>query len=229
MLATKALSVYAWGISRFAPVSAKRAEEHSYWLSRKREEGELENWWYERAFTDTFGMPLSFYEGKRILDIGCGPRGSLEWADMAAERVGLDPLTPLYERLGAYRQKMRYVKAPSEKIPYPDGYFDVVSSFNSLDHVDDLDGTITEVRRVAANGATFLLMTDVNHEPTRAEPHEFSWDIIDRFLGFEPLDVRHLERGEPGLYSSAEANVPYDHSDQADRYGLLVARLIRRR
>ena len=31
-------------------------------------------------------------------DIGCGPRGSLEWATMAAERVGLDP--PVNKYLG---------------------------------------------------------------------------------------------------------------------------------
>jgi ubiquinone/menaquinone biosynthesis C-methylase UbiE len=37
---------------------------------------------------------------------------------------------------------MTYVAARSEEIPFPEGYFDVVSSFNSLDHVDDLDGPL---------------------------------------------------------------------------------------
>jgi len=42
-------------------------------------------------FLDYFGLSKDFYKGKKILDIGCGPRGSLEWADMTLERVGLDP------------------------------------------------------------------------------------------------------------------------------------------
>ena len=40
-----------------------------------------------------FNLDKSFYKNKRILDVGCGPRGSLEWDDMALERVGLDPST----------------------------------------------------------------------------------------------------------------------------------------
>ena len=73
-----------------------------------------------RGFTRRiFDLEPSFYEGKRILDIGCGPCGSLEWADMAAERVGLDPLVPQSMELGAKKHEMTYVAAPSEKIPFP--------------------------------------------------------------------------------------------------------------
>src|SRR4029079_10710133 len=99
-------------------------------------------------YTSHFGLSASDYAGKRILDIGCGPRGSLEWADMTAERVGLDPLADEYLKLGAKNHKMSYVAAPSEKIPFPDGHFDVVCSFNSLDHVDDIPTTINKIIRV---------------------------------------------------------------------------------
>ena len=35
--------------------------------------------------------------------------------------------------------------APSEAIPYPDGRFDIVTTFNSLDHVDDPRRTVAGI------------------------------------------------------------------------------------
>lgn len=71
---------------------------------------------------------------------------------MASERVGLDPLVDGYRALGIGQHKMTYVKGGSEKIPFPDGHFDIVTSFNSLDHVDNLDATVAEITRVTAPG-----------------------------------------------------------------------------
>ena len=104
---------------------------------RSRKETTLGHGHYAHFYTTHFGFEEEYYRGKRVLDIGCGPRGSLEWAAMAEERVGLDPLADSYRELGTDAHAMDYCCAPAEKIPYPDGHFDVVCSFNSLDHVDD--------------------------------------------------------------------------------------------
>ena len=212
-------------VGRVAPTYAKRTAELAYWAERRADEGVLQNDWYRVGFTTAFGLEESFYVGKRVLDIGCGPRGSLEWATMASERVGIDPLARKYERLNGGLHGMTYVAARSEEIPFPEGYFDVVSSFNSLDHVDDLDATIGEIGRVTIPGGTFLLITTLNHLPTRTEPQSFSWDVLQRFRGFEVIEERRLQRGS-GIYSDAIKNVPYDESDPA-RDGTLVARLER--
>jgi hypothetical protein len=78
--------------ARALPLYHKERNEIAYWRSRLAAEGQLTNERYFESYTSTFDLEPSFHAGKRILDIGCGPRGSLEWADMAAERVGLDPL-----------------------------------------------------------------------------------------------------------------------------------------
>src|SRR5206468_2928985 len=163
------------------------------WRSVHDVQGGLSSDHFEEFFTEHFGLMRAFYEGKRLLDIGCGPRGSLEWASMAEERVGLDPLVGSYRDLGIETHQMTYVEAHSEDVPFDDGRFDVVSSFNSLDHVDDLEPTIAEIKRVLKPGGTFLLITDVNHDPTPTEPIEFSWDIVDS-LGPElsPVNIRHF-------------------------------------
>jgi ubiquinone/menaquinone biosynthesis C-methylase UbiE len=132
---------------------------------------------------------------------------------MTAERVGLDPLADSYLELGADEHAMTYVAAGSEDIPFPDGHFDVVASVNSLDHVDDLDATIAEIKRILAPGGTFLLLTDVNHDPNVCEPQEFSWEIVDAFAdALWVEDERHLERGAHGMLAALRSARPYDDS-----------------
>src|SRR3954451_9057639 len=111
-------------------------DEMAYWRDRSSIEGGLSGGHYRYFFTEHFGLPESFYEGKRVLDVGCGPRGTLEWADMAAERVGVDPLVPRYRELGIDDHAMDYVAAGAEDMPFEDDSFDIVTTMNSLDHVD---------------------------------------------------------------------------------------------
>lgn len=205
----------------------KSEGELAYWSGRKQAEGELLNSWYEGFYTAHFGLTVADYAGQKVLDIGCGPRGSLEWAAGARERVGVDPLADRYLKLGASDHKMTYVAAPAEAIPYADGHFDIVCSFNSLDHVDDLEGAIGEIKRLTRPGGLFLLITDVHDEPTPQEPICFDWDITDRFAPeLIPQSIRCWEKGA-GMYASVAAAVPFDHSDAARRYGVLSARFVR--
>jgi|tagenome__1003787_1003787.scaffolds.fasta_scaffold20828955_1 SAM-dependent methyltransferase len=222
----RALSVL---FTRRVPGGLKGRAEMVYWTRKAVQQGALAHTHYRTFFTEAFGIEESFYDGKRLLDVGCGPRGSLEWADSASERVGLDPLADLYLKLGAEAHRMRYVAAPAEAMPFADGSFDVVSSFNSLDHVDDLDRTVAEIVRVLAPGGVFLLLTDVGHKPTIAEPRAFGWEVVKLFQPALRVDMeQHLEKADShAVYRSAREGVPYDHSDPKVRYGLLVARLVK--
>jgi SAM-dependent methyltransferase len=153
------------------PQAYKRRSEFANWSGRFRaEHGMLSNAHYEPLFTTVYGLKLDDYRGKRVIDIGCGPRGSLEWASMAAERIGLDPLAGKYGRLGAARHSMRYVEAPSEHTPFPDRHFDIVTCLNALDHVDDFRATIAEIKRITASGGLFLVSVEIDHPPSGTEP-----------------------------------------------------------
>ena len=128
------------------------------------------------------------------MDIGCGPRGSLEWADNTKERIGLDPLAKKYLKLGANQHAMKYVIGTSEDIPFSNNCFDIITSLNSLDHVEDVDKSIQEITRVLKTGGLFLLIVDIHDQATLTEPSAFSWDIMEKIKqDFEVVLEHHYE------------------------------------
>ena len=208
---------------RLRPPS-KGDAEMAYWRERAAREGVLGNAHYERVFTTQFGLDARFFDAKRVLDVGCGPRGSLEWATAAAQRVGLDPLVGRYRALGIDRHAMQYVAAPAERIPFGDASFDIVASLNSLDHVDDVAAAVAEITRVAAPGATWLLTVEIGHEPTPTEPHSLGWDVAERALGWKvQWSARNGLRADHDIYASIDEDRAYP----GDGPGLLRARLTR--
>lgn len=203
---------------------SKGDAEMVYWNDRAAREGVLGNTHYEHVFTAHFGLEPGFFDAKRVLDVGCGPRGSLEWASNAARRVGLDPLVERYRELGIERHAMEYAAAPAERMPFADASFDVVATLNSLDHVDDVDAAVAEITRVAAPGATWLLTVEVGHEPTATEPHSLGWDVADGFSGWTvQWSARNGLRDDHDIYASIDEDRPY----AGEGPGLLRARLTR--
>lgn len=163
----------AWSTVRFRDrTRAKEAGELAYWRQRfVAERGALGHAHYRDYFTKPFGLEPDDFAGARVLDIGCGPRGTLEWATDATERVGLDTLVDEYRAFGIEAHAMAYVNGGAEAIPYPDGHFDIVASLNSLDHVEDIGASIREIKRVTRRGGLFLLVVEVDHPATVEEPH----------------------------------------------------------
>jgi SAM-dependent methyltransferase len=211
--------------ARVSPLTNKRSSEFNYWKCRRAQKGRLENAFYEWVYTTHFGLTPDFYAEKRVLDIGCGPRGSLEWAHAARERVGVDPLAKKYRKLGTHVHAMRYVNAGAESIPLPDQHFDVVVAFNSLDHVENVSQAIAEIKRVTKPGGLFLLIVEINHPPTNTEPLTLGWDIIDEFLDcFELIEQRSYEVGDHNLYRQLQRHALYDHSNPSDRPALITAK-----
>jgi ubiquinone/menaquinone biosynthesis C-methylase UbiE len=211
------------------PMMPHKAEaEIAFWESRLQAQGVLTNDHFEYFYTTHFGLEKAFYHGKRIVDIGCGPRGSLEWATEADIRIGIDPLARMYRQLGTDRHTMQYVACGAENLPISNGTFDVVSSFNSLDHVDDLNKAIDEIIRVLAPQGYFLLLTDIHRHPTVLEPIAYTWDVVERFLSeLEVMEQRQVEQtvfspeGFGDIYQSLRRGTSYNHNDTRERNGIL--------
>jgi SAM-dependent methyltransferase len=203
--------------------------EFEFWRKiRDDAGGTLENSYYEQLFTDQFGLSREFFAGKRILDIGCGPRGSLEWATEAARRVGLDPLADRYRDLGIDEHAMEYRSAPAESIPFPDESFDVVSSLNSLDHVDDLHRALEEITRILVSGGSFLVEVEFGHRPTDTEPIEIPSDLVETLQPtFRILLNRRFAAIPERIHSAYVEAIPYAEGKRY-RPGVMVAHLVKR-
>jgi len=165
----------------------------------------MSNGWYKRLFTALFDLDLAFYNDKKVLDIGCGPRGSLEFlAGVARATVCVDPLALNYSALGAWSHSMVYVGAPAEVVPLASSSFDVVSSLNSIDHVESHARVLAEVARLLRPGGMFLLYTHVGLPPTPCEPSSvragFESDAAN--AGLRAHSVRYYVTNETGANPS---------------------------
>lgn len=211
---------------KFLQTYVKEAVELMFWKRElTRSNGTFYNGHFEEFFTKLYNLEKAYFSGKRMLDVGCGPLGSLEWATGAAERVGVDPLADRYRELNRGIHSMQYVNAASEALPFADGSFDVVSMFNALDHVEDADATIKEVQRVLARGGDLMLICEIDHEPTLTEPQTLGEDILDRFSVCQIVMKQIFAiNPEHNVYSSISESRP--RASPRDP-GILCARLMK--
>ncbi|MBT5426247.1 MAG: class I SAM-dependent methyltransferase [Bacteroidetes bacterium] len=203
----------------------KEYGELIYWRIRKLQEKKLGNDHYAYFYTENFDLTPDFYRGKNILDLGCGPRGSLEWADMTESRIGLDPLAEDYLKLGAHAHKMTYIKGYGENMPFDKEQFDLVCSFNNLDHVNNLKQTCIEIDRVLKPGGLFLLIVDIHAKPTTTEPQTLAWNLISvYFPQYKILEEKHLERSVKNkIYTNSRKSKPV--SNEKIQSGVLKVKL----
>ena len=151
----------------FADIRVRREEWR--WLSQR----------VEQARADS-GRPL------RMLDVGCGNGALLcQLRERIALGVGVDTSRPMVEcasRRAATFPSLRFETIDGPVLPFPDGAFDLVSSFLSFRYLD-WDPMLREIRRVLAPGGRLLLV-----------------DMVERALGLgdTPLllksAARYLER-----------------------------------
>ena len=95
----------------------------------------------EAFLRDGLGGPV---RGRRILDIGCGNGDMLAFFATSNDVIGMDVRAQVRPELHA----LPHVVARSEQLPFADGSFDVVLSHHVIEHVDDHDLHVSEMRRV---------------------------------------------------------------------------------
>ncbi|MDH7489449.1 MAG: methyltransferase domain-containing protein [Anaerolineae bacterium] len=105
-------------------------------------------------------------EGRRALDVGCGIgfyTRRLQEAGAEAYGVDVDP-----DKVAKAREAVANVQvAPAEKLPFPDGFFDMVLSHEVLEHVDDDRQAVAEAIRVLKPGGRLVIFV-----PNRLYPFE---------------------------------------------------------
>jgi ubiquinone/menaquinone biosynthesis C-methylase UbiE len=99
----------------------------------------------------------------RVLDVGCGTGYLLrllaaQWP-RAEELAGIDPAPSMIEAAGESTedQRLRFSVGTAERLPYPDGSFDLVVTTTSFDHWSDQEAGLRECARVLTPGGRLVL------------------------------------------------------------------------
>jgi len=114
-----------------------------------------------RVLEDELGEDLS---GTRVLDIGCGigllseplARGGCQVTAVDSELATLELAR---KRAAAADLQIDYRTAHSENLPFADASYDVAICCDVLEHVDDLEQTLSETSRILKQGGIYIFAT----------------------------------------------------------------------
>jgi SAM-dependent methyltransferase len=148
----------------------------------------------------------AFTSGKRVLDYGCGTGyGAALIANTAlrVEAVDIDEsvIARAWRKFRCENLAFACVP-PGHTLPYADDTFDVVLSFQVLEHLPDVDGYLSEIRRALTPGGTLLLVTP--DRKARLLPGQKPWnrwhirefsaetlrDVLSRF--FTDVEIQQM-------------------------------------
>ncbi|WP_138496197.1 glycosyltransferase [Paenibacillus pinistramenti] len=105
-----------------------------------------------------------FVKGKRVLDAACGEGyGSYLLSETAESVTGIDisPVSVADANEKYIRNNLQFIEASIADLPFSSASFDVVVSFETLEHVDGAiqDQFMTEVKRILVRDGAFIIST----------------------------------------------------------------------
>lgn len=116
------------------------------------------HWWYagrrriiERAITR-----LNLSEPTRTLDAGCGSGRNLVDLARLGPVTGLEPAGPGL-RAARERSVGTVVEGTLSSLPFEDDSFDLALTLDVIEHLDDDEGALRELRRTLRPGGTLLV------------------------------------------------------------------------
>lgn len=165
-------------------------------------------------FNEFLEMPatLSMLEkirGKKILDIGCGTGIYARILKRrGAKMFGIDISPNMIEIARSHVPDVDFRVGSVSKLPYKNGYFDIVFSAYVLHHFEDLDVAFSEISRVLKGGGVYIFSTT---NPVA--------EVTRRIKGRDPRYRKFNSYFEEGRRAnvwwhkkkSAKAVVPYIH------------------
>lgn len=130
----------------------------------------------------TYDYVRDLVRGKEVLDFGCGSGyGTARIADGCARIVGIDISA---EAVDYARDKFRagnleFAAIPPVEdapLPFADQSFDVVLSFQVIEHVPDVGRYLSEIARVLRPGGAFVVATP--DRSSRLLPKQKPWNMF---------------------------------------------------
>jgi SAM-dependent methyltransferase len=166
-------------------------------------EAEERQWWYAGMRAISFALlaaqwPEGGADTRRILDAGCGTGNNLTHFRRFGRTIGVD-LSDEALRFCKTRG-VAAARASLLSLPFPDGRFDAVTSFDVLYHrwVEDDGAAVREIVRVMKPGGLFLVRVPAlkmlwgAHDEAVHSRHRYTRGEVRRLLEGEGLEVLRL-------------------------------------
>jgi SAM-dependent methyltransferase len=135
----------------------------------------------------------------RVLNVGCGTGGfNLVVEEAGARAVGVDADPEAIAICALKREKggSAFVRAVAERLPFPDGDFDLVYCFSAIEHVESVEESVAEMVRVTRRGGLIYV-----HTPNAWSWYEGHYKLL--WVPFLPPALGRLylrARGRPSGY-----------------------------
>ncbi|MGK7876196.1 MAG: class I SAM-dependent methyltransferase [Xenococcaceae cyanobacterium] len=142
-----------------------------------------------------YQFALDYCKGKSVLDAACGVGyGSAELAQVAASVIGIDidseAISYGQKRYGCHNLTLQV--ADVTKTGFADAQFEVICSFETIEHLPDIPAYLREMTRILEPGGTYIVSTPqvpkTDHNPTNPY-HTIEFSRID----FEVLLNKYFE------------------------------------
>lgn len=152
------------------------------WLQHMRWRSDYDSWRRKRLYSEQHqGEMLALVAeiagsiaGCALLDLGCGMGGFAVAAELASADVTALDYNPAYCVITAVRGDQHDLDLPvfraaGEALPLPDARYDIVTSWDVIEHVQQPDRMLAEVSRVLRPGG-YVFLTAINRFAFR-DPH----------------------------------------------------------
>lgn len=127
-----------------------------------------------------YNFAKQFCKDKRVLDISCGEGYGSYILSLAGSKevVGLDisEETILTAKKNYKSDNLNYLVSDAGALKdLKDNYFDLIVSFETIEHLNEVDNYLKEIQRVAKNDAIIIIScpNDYYYYPTEEEFNEF--------------------------------------------------------
>ncbi|HLP98604.1 MAG TPA: class I SAM-dependent methyltransferase [Sideroxyarcus sp.] len=146
-----------------------------------------------------YELAATLVAGKRVLDIACGTGyGSRFLLDQgqAASVIGmdLDAAAVEYARrrhgAGVPQESLRFIAGGATSTGIGPGALDAIVSFETIEHVPDAAGVLSEFKRILRPDGVVVMSTPNDTGPTDHHAHSFTRESFETLLKGAFADVR---------------------------------------
>ena len=151
--------------------------------------------WHKRRFAEV-GKVLDGISPRQVLDIGCHGGTFTEVISkkfLGAEVFGIDISQNAIDYGKKIRPKINFQVASAEKLPFPDHFFDLITCFDTFEHLPDSSKALSQMHRVLAKDGKVIFLI-----PTESFLFRTVWFFWSRFGPGKVWQGTHIQNFNGG-------------------------------